>query len=326
MSILSWDIATTPLAVIDTETTGVNPGLDRIVELAVLRLNPQSGRPEIAFDSLINPRRPINLRGVHDITQAMVEDAPTFDSVAALVVEALAGAVIVAHNADFDLRFLEFEFGQLCVPLQVPHICTMHLRPHLGLGPKCSLEVLCQEHGIQLAHTAHIASVDATATGFVMLSMRNKMAQLKIRTFSDLRAYGENPLNQHFLESFDYSPMQAAYAAKLSFGGRPKSRAHRATLHAFGTGTHVTVRREDYLTVLLNAVADFDISDDEVKYLLEIQQQSGLSPAQIRAAHARVFACMLEVFVQDDILHDGERERLQHLAGQLRKLGWAPGE
>jgi DNA polymerase III subunit epsilon len=98
-------IADTPVAVIDFETTGRVPGVDRIVELAVVSLDP--GRePEVVLETLVNPQRPVAATAIHGITDEDVADAPTLDEVAGEVSRVLSGRLVAAYNVSFDIRFL----------------------------------------------------------------------------------------------------------------------------------------------------------------------------------------------------------------------------
>ncbi len=93
----------------DTETTGVKPDRDRIIELAAY--DPVN---EKNFTSLINPNMPIppESTAIHNITDDMVKSAPTFKEVAENFVAFCEGdVVLIAHNNDsFDRPFLEYEF------------------------------------------------------------------------------------------------------------------------------------------------------------------------------------------------------------------------
>src|SRR5438445_9121835 len=97
-------------AVVDVETTGLSARMgDRICELAVVIV--RGGQIVGQLQSLVNPQKPIS-RGaaaVNGISDSMVRDAPAFRKVAPELVKALDGAVLVAHNASFDLSFISSE-------------------------------------------------------------------------------------------------------------------------------------------------------------------------------------------------------------------------
>ena len=66
------------LAFIDFETTGLTPGLDRVVEISVFKMEPGKSLC-LAFDTLVNPLRPMAATEIHGISNAGVADAPTFN-------------------------------------------------------------------------------------------------------------------------------------------------------------------------------------------------------------------------------------------------------
>jgi len=96
-----------PFTVFDLETTGMNPRFDRIVEMAAIHVDVDGC--ETRFQSLVNPGCPIPwaATNVHHITNEMVADAPKFHEIAPKFLELAHGSVLVAHNARFDLGFLQ---------------------------------------------------------------------------------------------------------------------------------------------------------------------------------------------------------------------------
>ena len=96
-----------PYTFFDLETTGMSPTRDRIVEIAAIRYG--SGGAESRFHSLVNPGRHIcgKSSSVHGITDAMLEDAPRFREVGPKFLEFAENSTLVAHNARFDLGFLQ---------------------------------------------------------------------------------------------------------------------------------------------------------------------------------------------------------------------------
>jgi DNA polymerase-3 subunit epsilon len=101
-----------PLTFVDVETTGldVDQG-DRVCEVALLRI--QDTREVARFSSLVQPQRAISARAaaVHGITDDMLRTAPHFPSLIATLRPLLHDTVLVAHNAQFDVRFLRHEFA-----------------------------------------------------------------------------------------------------------------------------------------------------------------------------------------------------------------------
>ena len=106
-----------PFTVFDVETTGMSPAGDRIVELAALRVDQDGSERE--FHTLVNPGRsiPADVVAVHHITDAMVNDAPHFSTVGKLFLDFAAGSTLAAHNARFDLGFLQESLARCGLPL-----------------------------------------------------------------------------------------------------------------------------------------------------------------------------------------------------------------
>lgn len=111
----------TTFAYLDTETTGLSPVYgDRVVEIAVLKA--RSGQILDAFETLVNPERTISpgSTAIHGITDAMVADRPAFKGIAARLTAFLSGAVLVAHNARFDLSFVTYELRRAGLEPSIP--------------------------------------------------------------------------------------------------------------------------------------------------------------------------------------------------------------
>src|SRR3712207_1818935 len=94
--------AVVAVAVVDVETTGLSPRTDRIVEIGIVLLDSR-GEVESEFETLINPGRDVGPTGIHGISASDVVDAPLFGDVAPHLRSLLAGRVVVALNALFDL-------------------------------------------------------------------------------------------------------------------------------------------------------------------------------------------------------------------------------
>lgn len=136
--------------VLDLETTGGNAVNDRITEIAAVRID--NGVETARWSTLLNPgvRIPPFIQSLTGITDAMVEDAPTFAQVAKSLLELLDGAVFVAHNVRFDHGFVLNELARLDVALKVKTLCTVRLSrrlypQHKGHG----LDAILQRHGLQ---------------------------------------------------------------------------------------------------------------------------------------------------------------------------------
>ncbi len=149
-------------AVVDCETTGLSPSRDRIIEIGVVLLD-DSGGAEGEWSSLVNPGRPVSAQFIHGLSDDDVADAPSFAEILPTLVPLLRGRSIVAHNARFDIAFLNAAFDRSSYPLTFPldaAVCTMELsKIYLPAGRHSLLEA-AQRAGIR-AHRHHRALVDA---------------------------------------------------------------------------------------------------------------------------------------------------------------------
>ena len=135
---------------LDLETTGGNATVDRITEIAAVRV--ENGSEVARWSTLVNPgvRIPPFIQSLTGISDAMVASAPPFDEVARHLLELLDGAVLVAHNVRFDHGFLVNELQRLERRLQVKTLCTVRLSRALYPQYKShGLDALLARHGLQ---------------------------------------------------------------------------------------------------------------------------------------------------------------------------------
>ena len=157
-----------PLVFFDLETTGMSPTEDRIVELAAVRI--ERDGEVTRYQSLINPGRPIPGRAtaVHHISDGMVADAPRFSEVGRAFLEFAAESTLVAHNAYFDLGFLQESLARTGLPLwkgKTLDSLRIVRKTHPGL-PSYSLQSLRAHFQLTdgKAMQAHRAAADAEWT------------------------------------------------------------------------------------------------------------------------------------------------------------------
>ncbi len=151
------------LAALDFETTGLSAARgDRVIEVAVVRGRP--GREPQLWHTLIDPGRRVGATHIHGITDAMLAGRPGFSEVLDELERQLAGAVLIAHNAAFDLSFLEMEYARVGrVAPAPPVVDTLGLaRRVLAIGDH-RLATLCRRFDLK-RQQAHRALDDARAT------------------------------------------------------------------------------------------------------------------------------------------------------------------
>lgn len=151
-------------AVVDVEATGSSPWRHRVVEVGVVLLD-GALRAEGEFSTLVDPNGPVGPTHVHRIAQDDVVGAPRFPEIAPVLLELLAGRVLVGHHVSCDQAFLEREFARIGVPLPpVPLLCTMGLaRRRLPEAGGFGLRACVEAAGLG-GYPAHTALGDARAT------------------------------------------------------------------------------------------------------------------------------------------------------------------
>lgn len=162
----------TTFVVVDTETTGLRPEVDRIIEIAAVKVH--SGRIVDRLEQLIDPGCPIPsaITRLTGITDADVAGQPSAEAVLPHFQAFLEGGVLVAHNLAFDRGFLAAELGRMGSELDVPHqLCTLRLaRRVLRALPSKSLSSLKRHYRIRTPR-AHRALDDAEATAIILQAL-----------------------------------------------------------------------------------------------------------------------------------------------------------
>lgn len=152
--------------IFDTETTGFDPSDGhRICEIGCVELINmiETGR---TFHAYVNPCRPMpaEAEAVHGLSDMFLADKPAFAAVAGELLDFLGEARLVAHNAEFDRRFLNWELRN-CGHEQIPQERvgdTLVMARKVFPGAKHSLDALCSRFGIDLsARDKHGALLDA---------------------------------------------------------------------------------------------------------------------------------------------------------------------
>lgn len=187
-------LAERPLAdlafvVFDTETTGLDPARDAVVQLAAVRVLRGRIVPGEAMDTLVYPGRPIPplATRVHRITDEMVAGAPPFREVCARFCSFATDAVVVAHNAPFDMAFVERECREAGRVFEPAVLDTVLMSAVLfGGAAQHSLDAICARMGIDIPDEArHTALGDATATAQALVCMIRALADRGVVTYGD---------------------------------------------------------------------------------------------------------------------------------------------
>ena len=175
----------TDYVVFDFETTGAKVPPCRVTEIGAYRV--ANGKITDEFQTLINPECeiPLFITQLTGISDSMVADAPKFAEIAAELLDFLGDSVLVAHNAPFDMKFLNHEVGMIHQGYRVknPQLCTVQLSRRLVPNIiNHKLNTVAEHFCVNLTNH-HRAAADAHAT-----------AKIFINLLDDLQSKGVNDL------------------------------------------------------------------------------------------------------------------------------------
>ena len=184
--------------ILDTETTGLNARTgDRIIEIGCVELvNRRLTGNNLHF--YVNPERDSDpgALAVHGLTTEFLSDKPKFAEIANEILDFVAEADIIIHNAPFDIGFLDAELALLGKPSFREHcgeiIDTLVQAKQIFPGKRNSLDALCERFGISNAHrTLHGALLDSELLAEVYLAMTRGQESLVIDMLGETAATGD---------------------------------------------------------------------------------------------------------------------------------------
>jgi DNA polymerase III epsilon subunit-like protein len=296
-------------AVIDVETTGFSPGKgDRVIELAIARVD-KNGRIEDEYATLLNPEgRDTGPVFVHGISNDAVRNAPLFSDVVADVLARLDGAVIVAHNAVFEERFIAAELARAGVKTPpLPALCSLWLGQQTFDTPNHKLGTLAQHAGIPLVD-AHAALGDVRATAALLPLMLDR--------YRPGIEFGHDPARGLFdpYRLGSVSPMTRASSLRKGTDGWMHSLMSRLPI---STSDVSDAAATEYLEALAVALEDGKIVGDEAKALARVAGRGGMGAQQVRSLNERFLELMREAAFADQILTVEELTQLKRAADVL---------
>ncbi len=177
--------------VADTETTGVNPQADRIIEIGAVRV--VGGEIVDRFSQLVQPGRSLSRRitEITGLTTAALVGAPTMAEVLPRFRSFVGDAILVGHNLPFDLGFLDAEAARLgLAPFTNAGLCTLRLARRILRGQRSKgLGAVADHYGIAI-HGRHRALGDAEATAHVLLRFLAHLSRAEnVETVAALLAF-----------------------------------------------------------------------------------------------------------------------------------------
>ncbi|MEO2506165.1 DNA polymerase III subunit alpha [Clostridium paraputrificum] len=184
----------TTYCVLDLETTGFSPRLEKITEIGVMKY--QDGKVIDKFSCFVNPEKSIPPRVVEvtGITDDMVRNAETIDKVFPKLLEFIKDSVLVAHNAEFDVGFLRHFAKELGYEFDFTYLDTLSLAYELFPEYKTyKLGRIAKNLGIKV-DVAHRALDDVDTTVKVFKVMLDMLKERGVKTLEDIEIYASDEI------------------------------------------------------------------------------------------------------------------------------------
>ena len=304
-------------SVIDIETTGFSKSYDRIIELAIIRIN-ESGNVIDTYETLINPERDVGPSHIHGISASDVINAPKFDVISKQLIPIIDNSILVSHNKAFDLGFLTREFQRLDKSFPDFYgICTLNLSkvlfPEL---PSRKLKILCEYLDI-LVENAHVAYEDCLATSQLFTKMYETYC------FD----YGK----QNFYESFIVgnkfiAPKKVVLNKKIKFKrsdakiSKQKNDSQIKELLNRIPDTYKSSEYNisEYLNLLDRILEDRLITKEEITEIESYANIHEISSANLVKIHGEYFRRLVRFYLSDKILSNAEILDLEKVGDLLQ--------
>jgi len=172
------DISNARFAFLDLETTGLSPWFgDRICEVGIVIS--EGKRIKEQYQTLVNPERPLSVgaASTNGLTDEELTSAPLFDEIAPKILGLLSDSVVVCHNAQFDIQFLDSEYKRLGHEIQIPNLVdTLHMSRQFYDLPSNTLLSIAEAFRVPMK-TQHRALDDAHTARGIFFSMMDGLKE-----------------------------------------------------------------------------------------------------------------------------------------------------
>lgn len=305
--------------VLDVETTGLDPNIHKIIELALVRVN--NGIITESYEQRFNPEGPVGKTEIHGITAQDLENAPLFSEKTEEIKSFIGEKVLVAHNARFDLAFLRTEFSRANAQLPwLASICTLEAsKYYLPDLSRRRLADCCDRIGIRIDN-AHSALGDAIATAKLCHFYLMPEKQPTPRA-SDLSAIS-NPI----LNSSPAEPKRSAHVSqRIANESTVRTRVSESALSQFqalgkaiGSQNLIKLSKEhgeaEYFEKLMEFFEDGTLTSEEFDALKVVAEVAGLSAESTNRIHEELITGVIEIALGDEKISSNEKEEFKEVS------------
>ena len=273
-------------AIIDLETSGLEPGNARVIEVAILLMN-SKGEIQEEYATLVNPGNgQVGPTFIHHITEEAVLSAPTFAEIAGDILKRFENRIVVAHHAAFEDKFLASEFKRAGIKLPpIPALDTLWLTRQVVELPNYKMQTVIQNYGIEEIDL-HTALGDVRALAKILPTLLSAAPTILY------------PVMHSELPSIPVSGKQKTRVTNLKKGEKGWINSILEKLPE--SGSSITSEIEsDYLDLLSQVLADGKIIGDEAKALSKLAGEAGLGRNQVVKLH-ELFIAQLRKQAESD--------------------------
>jgi DNA polymerase III subunit epsilon len=294
------------------------------------------GEIEDVFTTLINPHRDIGAGYIHGVHASDLTSAPSFEEIAPYLSNLLAGRLLVAHNAWFDLSILARGLirADLPFPAAMPAVCTMRMCSVL-LGDVRSRELACEYLSIE-SGPSHNAEADVLSTIEIFNRLLWDLNDSKMTPGAGT-FYWDGSVGRHLVEAWEFpalvgeaarawrTPVQAVAAPAVC--SRDEASQHRveadtriarliSRLPAQALDQE-TAESPEYLALLDRVLLDRLITPGESAEISHALDQWGISVECAQATHRRYLSRLVQAAMRDGVVTDQEEADLQRVCTLL---------
>ena len=259
-------------AIVDLETSGLEPNSARVIEIAILLVN-SKGEILEEYATLINPGNgQVGPTFIHHITEEAVQTAPSFKEVAGDILRLFENRVIVAHHAAFEDKFLASEFARAGIKIPpIPALDTLWLSRQVVILPNYKMQTVLQNYGVEEVDL-HTALGDVRALAKLLPTLLSLLPNILY------------PVGHSVLPKIESTGRQKTRVTNLKKGEKGWISSVLGKLPENGTAVTSEIE-SDYLELLGQVLSDGKIIGDEAKALSKLAGEAGLGRNQLIQLH-----------------------------------------